>query len=221
MKTLLASLLAFVAISASAETGDYRFDEIERKVLLEGAQAVKGQQAHGGGKVVTGWFSYARITSDRHRAMFEIFSATQVTLSSETPGEILSLERGRIRAVFDEIMGGERRVVKTPAALLAVHGTDFEVHVDASGETTLDVWEGLVEVRSPLRQEPQFVRAGETSRFGPRRPPHILPMPAHRHRDDGTERPRDDRDGDDGDRGQEPDSGESSRKPRPPRPPES
>jgi hypothetical protein len=188
MKTLLTSVLALVALSASAQSVDYRFDEVKRKVLLQGTQAATGQEAHGGEKVTTGWFSYARIATEKHRAMFEIFSATDVTLSSDTPGVILTLERGRIRAAFDKITGSEPRVVQTPGALLAVRGTEFEVQVDRSGNTTVDVWEGIVEVRSPLVPEPQLVRAGQESRFGPRRPPQTAPMPDHRRRDGGVER---------------------------------
>jgi len=233
MKALLTSLLAFFTISIAAQPLEYRFDEIKRKVLLQGAQAAKGQQAHGGDKVTTGWFSYARIASERHRATFEIFSSTDVTLASDTPGVILSLERGRIRAAFDKITGSEPRVVKTPGALLAVRGTEFDVTVDASGNTTLDVWEGIVEVTSPLQEEPQFVRAGEMSRFGPQRPPQTGPMPDHRRRDrePGMDPGRDGRDGRDrmpppDGHSPDPNSGDpnalpSDRKPRPPRPPES
>lgn len=237
MKTLLTTLLAFVTLAASAQTPDYRFEEIKRKVLLQGAQAAAGQHARGGEKIATGWFSYARIASEGHRAAFEIFSATDVTLASDTPGVILSLERGRIRAAFDKITGSEPRVVKTPGALLAVRGTEFDVRVDGSGNTTVDVWEGVVEIRSPLQQEPHFVRAGEESRFGPRRPPQTAPMPEHRRREgerdgrggrDGGTRPRPDGTGHEPRTGGDPRSGgnpppgdASPRQPRPPRPPES
>jgi len=187
MKTLLTSLLALFAISTSAQSVEYRFDEVKRKVLLQGAPAAKGQQARGGDKVTTGWFSYALIASEGHRASFEIFSATDVTLSVDTPGVILSLERGRIRAAFDKITGSEPRIVKTPGALLAVRGTEFDVSVDSSGNTTVDVWEGVVEVQSPLHPEPQFVRAGERSTHSPRRAPQTMPMPEHRRRESGME----------------------------------
>jgi len=94
---------------------------------------------------------------------------------------ILTLERGRIRAAFDKIVGSEPRTVQTPGALLAVRGTQFDVEVDRDGETTLDVFEGIVEVQSSLQQQPPLmVRAGEESSFGPRRPPVVRPMPEHR-----------------------------------------
>lgn len=192
MKRLLAAFIALVAgsgIGAQAPV-EYRFDEVRRTVtLLHGQKelrAAKGQQAESGDKVETGWFSYALIGSDRHRARFEIFSTTSVTLASGTPGVILTLERGRIRAAFDKITGSEPRTVQTPGALLAVRGTQFDVEVDRDGQTTLDVFEGIVEVQSPLQPQPFMVRAGQESLFGPRRPPVVRPMPEHR-RNNGPE----------------------------------
>lgn len=245
MKRLLASLLAclvaFIGVSgAGAQQAPiaYRFDEVRRSVtVLHGTSAQpagKGQQAESGDKVETGWFSYALIGSDRHRARFEIFSSTSVTLASQTPGVILTLERGRIRAAFDKIVGSEPRTVQTPGALLAVRGTQFDVQVDRSGNTTLDVFEGVVEVQSSLQREPLMVRAGEESIFGPRKTPVMHPMPEHRRRNgpegEGRNRDRNSPPNRDGDRRGEPtprgdrppgDSGhgQPSGNPPPPSPP--
>jgi FecR protein len=196
MKRILASLIA-VSLLALAGSGagaqapvEYRFDEVRRNVTITHGQkdlrATKGQQAESGDKVETGWFSYALIGSDRHRARFELFSTTSVTLAAGTPGAILTLERGRIRAAFDKITGSEPRTVQTPGALLAVRGTQFDVEVNREGETTLDVFEGIVEVQSSLQPQPFMVTAGQESLFGPRRPPEVRPMPEHR-RNNGPE----------------------------------
>ena len=70
-------------------------------------------------------------------------------------------------------------------ALLAVRGTQFDVEVNREGETTLDVFEGIVEVRSSLQQPPFTVTAGQESLFGlrsPRRPPHARAPPQQRPR---------------------------------------
>ena len=133
-------------------------------------------------RCTTGWFSYALIASDRHKAKFEIFSSTDVHLASGTPGVILSLDRGRLRAVFDKITGNEPRVVETPGALLAVRGTQYDVEVDAAGRTTLDVWEGTVELRSAQLKEPILVHAGEESAFGRHDVPTARPMPEDRRK---------------------------------------
>jgi hypothetical protein len=231
---------------AFADPLEYRFDQVKRSVMLRsGGQetaAAAGAAARGGDQVETGWFSSAVIASETQRAKFEIFSSTEVTLAEDTPGVILSLERGRIRAVFDKIIGSEPRLVKTPGALLAVRGTQFDVRVDGQGRTTVDVFEGLVEVRSPHRPEPLLVNPGEEARITRDRPPTSGPMPEHRRREapgarDGQPRdpdqkgqgqsaPRDPnhggRRGDgptDGGRGPQPGGGGSQPAPPPPPPP--
>jgi hypothetical protein len=198
MKTLAA--LTIAALGATAVSAQeplvYRFDEVRRSVTVtssaEERRVDPGAQAVSGDKVHTGWFSYALIASDRHRAKFEIFSSTDVRLAAETPGVILSLERGRIRAVFDKITGSEPRVVKTPGALLAVRGTKFDVTVDGAGQTSLEVFEGIVEVQSSFVSEPVFIRAGEGSTFRRNEPPVARPMKGDRP-NDGKPRGGDDR----------------------------
>jgi hypothetical protein len=229
MKTLLATLLSLTAAAASAQI-DYQFDDVRRKVTLNDATPiVKGQHAKSGDEVETGWFSYAKIASSTSRAKFEIFSGTSVRLADGTAGVILAVERGRIRAAFDKITGTEPRVVKTPGALLAVRGTQFDVEVDASGNTIVDVFEGLVEVQSPMFQQPMFVRPGEQTTYGRRgERPSVHPMPEERRQrgpegqrdrdtraprdgkrpDDGSMQPRDPRDGRSGDRPAPPPKGD-------------
>jgi hypothetical protein len=189
MFLLAASVLA-CAIPAHAQSNaiTYRFDDVRRSVTVTSAShdrsAAKGQSAASGDRVRTGWFSYARITVPQHKAHFEIFSSTEVELASNTPGVILSLNRGRIQAVFDKITGSEPRIVQTPGALLAVRGTQYSVEVDAKGQTMLDVFEGAVEVRSPLRREPLLVPAGQSSTFSRQHPPDApRPTPPSRARD--------------------------------------
>src|SRR5207237_9870325 len=113
-----------------------------------------------------------------YRAKFEIFASTDVQLAGNAPGVILSLERGRLRAMFDKITGNEPRVVQTPGALLAVRGTQYEVSVDANGKTELKVYEGVVEIRSERRPAaPMLIHAGEAASFSHKDPPTQHPMP--------------------------------------------
>jgi hypothetical protein len=191
MKTFLASLAMLTAAAASTPTAPvaYRFDEVKNNVVLKTAshqsEAAKGARAQSGDHVHTGLFSYALIAAEQYRAKFEIFSVTDVQLAGGTPGVILSLERGRIRAMFDKITGSEPRIVQTPGALLAVRGTQYNVEVDNSGKATLDVFEGTVEIRSPLRAEPFLVHAGQTSTFSRGEPPpdHPMQTPPDRRQD--------------------------------------
>src|ERR1051325_4613813 len=176
MKTLVAAVLGLSAFTAAAQTPiDYRFDDVRRTVTLtSGAQETKvarGHRAQGGDKVATGWFSYALIASERYGARFELFGSTDVKLAEGTPGVLLSVERGRLHAIFDKITGTEPRIVQTPGALLAVRGTQYDVNVDNSGQTTLRVFEGTVELRLELRPEPMLIRAGEAANYGRREAP--------------------------------------------------
>ncbi|MEA2164204.1 MAG: hypothetical protein QOK37_2331 [Thermoanaerobaculia bacterium] len=185
MKTLLAALTMLTATAATTTSNPaapiaYRFDDVKRNVVLKTSkqemQAAKGSHAQSGDHVHTGLFSYALIASEPHKAKFEIFSVTDVQLAGGAPGVILSLERGRIHAIFDKILGTEPRLVQTPGALLAVRGTQYNVEVDRAGKTILDVFEGTVEIRSPFRNEPFLVHAGESSSFTRREPPPDHPM---------------------------------------------
>jgi hypothetical protein len=236
MKTFLASLAMLTAAAASTPSAPvaYRFDDVKNNVVLKTAnresQATKGLHAQSGDHVHTGLFSYALIAAEQYRSKFEIFSVTDVQLAGGTPGVILSLERGRIRAMFDKITGSEPRIVQTPGALLAVRGTRYNVEVDQSGKATLDVFEGTVEVRSPLRPEPLLVSAGQSSTFSRREAPpdHPMTTPPDRRQDapdhrDGSETHggHDDHGrstGDPGARGSQP-PGPPPSQPRPPQPP--
>ncbi len=197
MKTFLASfamLAAAAATTPQAPVG-YRFDDVKRSVVLKTASqespATKGLHAQNGDHVHTGLFAYALIAAEEHRSKFEIFGSTDVQLAGGTPGVILSLERGRIHAIFDKITGSEPRIVQTPGALLAVRGTQYNVEVDASGKATLDVYEGTVEIRSPLRPEPFLVQAGQSTAFSRRDPPpdHSMNTPPDRRQDAPANRP--------------------------------
>jgi hypothetical protein len=195
MRMLAASLLtlslSLTPLPAQTAKGMvvYRFDRVNRTVTVStaGAEArnvTAGLRANSGDRVHTGWFSSALLADEQHRATFELFARTDVVLASNAPGVLLTLERGKLEAIFDKITGTEPRVVQTPGALLAVRGTAYLVEVNEKGETTLDVYEGVVEVNSPLRPQPFLVRAGESSDFGPQRPPVVLPTPRERMRPD-------------------------------------
>lgn len=159
---------------------DYRFEKVRSKVVIgSGAaetRASAGTVAHGGDRIRTGWFGYALLEAPRYAARFEIFSGSDVTLEPATPGVILSLDRGRLKAVFDKLTGEEPRMVRTPGALLAVRGTRYGVEVGRDGVSDLVVFDGVVEVTSPLRPQPLLVHAGETCHYGTHTPPVAMPM---------------------------------------------
>src|SRR5262249_4009176 len=154
-------IIAALLVATATQQIDYRFDQVKRKVTLNDARVAAGHRAQSGDRVETGWFSYAMLASDHYKAKFEIFSFTNVKLAGGAPGVILTLDRGKLRAVFDKITGDEPRAVQTPGALLAVRGTQYDVEVDKDGRTDLKVFEGTVEIRWQARPEkPVFVHAG-------------------------------------------------------------
>jgi hypothetical protein len=178
---VVAAVLA-AGLIGGAETRpaiEYRFDEVKGKVILDSAndsrQVKDGADARGGDLVRTGWRGQATVSAASVGSRFEIFSGSRMRLASETPGVIVVLERGRLKAMFDAVTGNDERIVETPGALLAVRGTRFGVEVDADGEAAVSVFEGLVEVRphDPSLQ-PLFVRPGQVGRFGPRNGPRMV-----------------------------------------------
>lgn len=160
---------------------EYRFDQVRSKVVVTTASAESrasaGTVAHSGERVRTGWFGYALLAAPKYAARFEVFSGSEITLAGGVPGVILTLDRGRLKAIFDKITGEEPRLVRTPGALLAVRGTRYGIEVGRDGVADLVVFDGIVEVRSPLRPEPLLVRAGETCHFSMHTPPMAMPMP--------------------------------------------
>lgn len=184
MKRVAVFLLTLVFSTPSLvgqEPIDYRFERVRSKVTVATmsaeTRAAAGSVAHGGDRVRTGWFGYALLGAPRFGARFEVFAGSDVWLAGESPGVLLSLERGRLKAIFDKITGEEPRMVQTPGALLAVRGTRYGIEVGRDGAASLVVFEGSVEVRSLLRPEPLLVRAGETCHFSTSMRPESMPMP--------------------------------------------
>lgn len=176
----LIALTASVVPVLGQEPIDYNFEGVRNKVTVATSNAETrasvGSVARGGDRVRTGWSGYALLAAPRFGARFEVFAGSDVRLASETPGVLLSLERGRLKAIFDKITGEEPRMVRTPGALLAVRGTRYGIEVGPDGVGSLAVFEGIVEVRSVLRAEPLLVRAGETCHFSTTMRPEAMPM---------------------------------------------
>jgi uncharacterized membrane protein YgcG len=180
--TILFFAATLVAASSFGQAPvEYRFESVRSKVTVASAatetRAATGSVAYGGDRIRTGWLGYALLGAPRFGVRFEVFGGSDVRLTSDTPGVLVSLERGRLKAIFDKITGDEPRMVKTPGALLAVRGTRYGIEVGRDGTSTLAVFEGVVEVRSPLRPEPLLVRAGETCHFSTSMRPEAMPMP--------------------------------------------
>ncbi|MGK2859255.1 MAG: FecR domain-containing protein [Thermoanaerobaculia bacterium] len=177
-------VLAAVAMAGTppAEPVAYRFEKVKSKVIVVNdageRRVAEGAGAAGGDVIRTGWMGWALVSSPRHNARFEVLSSSEVTLGSDQPGVILRLERGRLKAMFDAFTGQEPRVVATPGALLAVRGTRYGVDVDSKGNAAIVVFDGVVEISSPLSAFPPLaLRAGEMAEYGRERAPMMRAAP--------------------------------------------
>jgi ferric-dicitrate binding protein FerR (iron transport regulator) len=145
----------------------------------------------GGQRLRTGWFSTSDLLAPDYGSRFHLGSRTRVRLASDTPGVLLELERGRLRALFDKLSGQEpvERRIETPSAILAVRGTEYGVAVNGSGDTTLVVFSGAVEVldrgrrAAPVRVEPGYALHVRRGRAPGAPYPHAM---SSRHWDRGA-----------------------------------
>lgn len=167
-----AAVLVAVAVAATDTGGGLRYEvvAVSGKLLrVEPAPEVRlepGAVASPGEVLRTGWRSSAELEVPERGARFSLRPRTTVRLAADSPGVLLEVERGMLRAVFAAAAGEEaaERVVTTPSAVLAVRGTEYGVEVSSGGDTTVVVFEGVVEVRDLARQGPPVsVAAGQVS----------------------------------------------------------
>ncbi|MGH9767611.1 MAG: FecR family protein [Blastocatellia bacterium] len=97
-----------------------------------------------------------------------IYPGSRVALkdlrSAGTTRELLDIISGRVRCKIYHFGGRPNpNRVNSPVASIAVRGTDFVVKVESSGETTVIVYEGLVEVSSRVNpQQRTLVEPGRS-----------------------------------------------------------
>ncbi len=172
LTALLVSLLSVAPAGDSDPTLAYEVAHVKRKLIhytADGKVRLEaGAGLHSGDRLRTGSWSSAEIAAPAFQARFRIGSSTRFRLASDTPGVLLELERGRLRAVFEALLTPDppERLIQTPSALLAVRGTEYGVEVDRSGTTTLVVFRGTVETVDLERLgEPVQVTAGQKIRI--------------------------------------------------------
>lgn len=179
---LLLLPLAVVSVVGMVLAGEpavptYEVVELKKKLFQEEPapeiQLEVGARPEAGSLLRTGSGSSADIFCPDYQALFRLGSKTRARLSGEVPGVLLVLEKGRLHALFDKLIGGQQRerVVTTPSAVLAVRGTEYGLEVDGKGNTTITVFKGEVEVRHGRGLgDPILVRAGQYSRIRREKP---------------------------------------------------
>jgi hypothetical protein len=184
----VAAAAAHGAAAAPDDPVEYRVESVHRTLLREdpdgGRRLAAGDAARSGERLRTGWFSRAEIVAPAFASRFRLAARTRVELAAGRPGLLLHVERGRVRAQFGGLAGGDppARLVTTPSAVLAVRGTSYGVQVDRSGDTTVVVFEGTVEVGDLAGAEPatplgpgQALRVRHGERPGPVQPHAMTP----------------------------------------------
>ncbi|HET9182764.1 MAG TPA: FecR family protein [Candidatus Angelobacter sp.] len=132
-------------------------------------------------------------------------SNTRLILKTPEPGawRYLQLLIGRVRAEIQKRIGGAPGFqIGTPSAVISVRGTVFDVEVNRTGITEVDVHEGVVQLDSTKGLgESVLVRAGYSSRVSfesgpetPRRTEDIRPELERPGRSDSKHHGRDDDD---------------------------
>jgi hypothetical protein len=144
--------LATTASSQAPAVIEYDVAAVKRKLLLEttdGERAMQvGDRAHSGDVLRTGSRSRAELVVADYAARFVVSSKTSFRLAHDRPGVLVDIECGSLRAIFGKLPEGDtrERLITTPSAVLAVRGTDYGVEVEKDGDTSIVVFEGIVEV---------------------------------------------------------------------------
>jgi hypothetical protein len=112
---------------------------------------------------------------------------TRLVIRAPQPGnwDTLQIMLGKVRAFIRKRTGGAPPFqMGTPSAVIAVRGTRFDVEVNSSGISEVDVFDGLVEVgSSTLPGTSVLVSPGMSTRVGIGLPPET-PMPTREIRPD-------------------------------------
>jgi hypothetical protein len=168
---LLLTALPFVFAAEAPANLEYDVVSVKRHLFLEtsdGEKAVHaGERVRSGDVLRTGSRSKTELAAPAFAARFVVGSKTRFSLAHEQPGVLLEIQRGSLRAIFGTLGEGDQRerLVTTPSAVLAVRGTEYGLEVEKDGDTSVAVFEGIVEVWEAAGVgERVRVQAGESTR---------------------------------------------------------
>ncbi|PIU18683.1 MAG: hypothetical protein COT18_10020, partial [Elusimicrobia bacterium CG08_land_8_20_14_0_20_59_10] len=142
------------------------FSDVQGKVLYrasadqEWIQARPGMRVAEGGRIKTGWFSWAEIRYDERTLAGLGFDTDFVIYTANADEYFSRLFSGSVRAV---VKSGQKFSLKTPVTVAAVTvpGTRFITVVTALGQTRVRVFSGVVAV-SDVKKRDKRVKPEET-----------------------------------------------------------
>lgn len=130
--------------------------EVQRKNQSAWQKAQTGTILKSGDKIRTGRRSQAHtISQEGHKITIKEKTVLEITKLGPTEWEF-NEEKGRVKLKVAKLGGGQSLRVKTPTALCAVRGTEFEVTVLDDLSTVLDVFEGVVGFSEPGAVTPEM-----------------------------------------------------------------
>lgn len=175
-RRLLYLLVAFVSSfaqspqprPASLPSGSATVDQIKGEVTIRSPQGLsvtpqRGLLLEADTRIETQKGSMTLTLQDGSQVLIEPHSTVVLTSPEQNSGRYIQQFLGRIYAKVQKKLGVTPSFrMGTPTAIISVRGTEFGVSVNKQNQTTVDVYDGLVEVQSmgnfgsPVLVQPNF-----------------------------------------------------------------
>lgn len=141
--------LMLTVAASSAPNIDYMMGDvkIKRAGSSDWVKAKKGIRLRQGDQVKTGKLSYANIDMDGNAIKVGANSHVEISMDiiDEQPSGMLSMFFGSLSLKMDRLKKNNQKYgVKTPSAVAAVRGTEFNIVTGHNGKTVVQVSEGEV-----------------------------------------------------------------------------
>jgi hypothetical protein len=133
--------------------------EIQRNGQAQYAPAEKGSLLFEGDKIKTGELARAAILLD-DGSLIRLNANSELLLKDKKPGNQKSRLQLMLGHLWAKVTKQENSLeIETPTAVAAIKGTQLELVFGPDGQTTLIVWDGIVNLSNALGQ--MLVHAGQ------------------------------------------------------------
>ena len=139
---------------ASLPVGSATIEDVKGDVVIHSPQggiirSQRGQLLSAETNIETRKGSLLLVLQDGSQVLVEQYSSVVLKVPDQSGGKYLQQLFGKVLAKIQKRLGVTPSFrMGTPSAVISVRGTQFEVAVTKQGKTTVDVFEGLVEVKS-------------------------------------------------------------------------
>jgi len=139
---------------ASLPVGSATIEDVKGDVVIHAPQggvvsSQRGQTLSAETSIETHKGSLLLVLQDGSQVLVEPNSSVVLKVPDQSGGKYLQQLFGKVMAKIQKRLGVTPSFrMGTPSAVISVRGTQFEVTVSKGGKTTVDVFEGLVQVQS-------------------------------------------------------------------------